>query len=134
VPSQAESPQTIRVRLPSRSGQHLAGRLDCGCPSVLHGNPYDGHTLGAALAQVQRISGQKPRVAFVDLGYRGHGVAGEPDAQVVPHRRRHLPRSLRRWMNRRAAIEPVIGQLEAEHRPERNRLKRKRSDQLNAVL
>jgi IS5 family transposase len=37
-------------------------------------------------------------------------------------------------MNRRAAIEPVIGQLKAEHRLERNRLMRKRGDQLNAVL
>lgn len=101
---------------------------------ALHGNPYDGHTLGAALAQVQRISGQKPRLAFVDLGYRGHGVVGEPEVQVVPRRRRHLPRSLRRWMNRRAAIEPVIGHLKAEHRMERNRLKGERGDQLNAVL
>ncbi|HUK81710.1 MAG TPA: transposase [Verrucomicrobiae bacterium] len=67
-----------------------------------HGNPYDGHTLGAALAQVQRISGQKPRMVFVDLGYRGHGVTGESEVQVMPRRHRHLPRSLRRWMNRGA--------------------------------
>jgi IS5 family transposase len=88
---------------------------------ALHGNPYDGHTLGDALQQV-------------DLGYRGHGVEAESMIHVVPHKRRHLAKSLRRWMNRRAAIEPVIGHLKSEHRMERNRLKGRVGDQLNAVL
>ena len=70
----------------------------------------------------------------MDLGYRGHGVAGELEVHVVPRKRRHLAKSLRRWMNRRAAIEPVIGHLKAEHRMERNRLKGRVGDQLNAVL
>ena len=80
---------------------------------ALHGNPYDGHTLGGALQQVARLSGQKPQTAFVDLGYRGHGVAGDAEIHVVPRKRRQLAQSLRRWMNRRAAIEPVIGHLKA---------------------
>ena len=71
---------------------------------ALHGNPYDGHTLGEALQQIQRLSGQKPQTAFVDLGYRGHGVEAEATIHVVPRKRRHLAKSLRRWMNRRAAI------------------------------
>ena len=37
-------------------------------------------------------------------------------------------------MNRRAAIEPVIGHLKSDHRMERNRLKGRVGDQLNAVL
>ena len=37
-------------------------------------------------------------------------------------------------MNRRAAIEPVIGHLKSEHRMERNRLKGRLGDQLNALL
>ena len=101
---------------------------------ALHGNPYDGHTLAGALRQVERLSGQKPQTAFVDLGYRGHGVAGESAVQVVPRQRRHLAKSVRRWMNRRAAIEPVIGHLKSDHRMERNRLKGRVGDQLNAVL
>jgi IS5 family transposase len=102
---------------------------------ALHGNPYDGHTLGEALQQVARLSGQKPQTVFVDLGYRGHGA--EDDAvqiQVVPRKRRHLAKSLRGWMNRRAAIEPVIGHLKTDHRMQRNRLKGRVGDQLNAVL
>jgi IS5 family transposase len=101
---------------------------------ALHGNPYDGHTLSGALQQVERLCGQKPQTAFVDLGYRGHGVEGESEVHVVPRKRRHLAKSLRRWMNRRAAIEPVIGHLKSGHRMERNRLKGRVGDQLNAVL
>ena len=101
---------------------------------ALHGNPYDGHTLAGALQQVERLSGQKPQTVFVDLGYRGHGVEAASTIHVVPRKRRHLARSLRRWMNRRAAIEPVIGHLKSEHRMERNRLKGRVGDQLNAVL
>src|SRR5206468_7171453 len=41
---------------------------------ALPGNPYDGHTLGAALAQAERISGTKVARAYVDRGYRGHGL------------------------------------------------------------
>ena len=101
---------------------------------ALHGNPYDGHTLGEALQQVERLSGQKPQTTFVDLGYRGHGVEGKSEIHVVPRKRRHLAKSLRRWMNRRAAIEPVIGHLKSDHRMERNRLKGRAGDQLNALL
>jgi IS5 family transposase len=101
---------------------------------ALPGNPYDGHTLGGALEQVERISGRKPQTAFVDLGYRGHGAEELAEVHVVPRQRRHLPKSLRRWMNRRAAIEPVIGHLKSEHRMERNRLKGCEGDQLNALL
>lgn len=101
---------------------------------ALHGNPYDGHTLAGALRQVERLSGRKPQTVFVDLGYRGHDAQSVCDVQVVPRKRRHLAKSLRRWMNRRAAIEPLIGHLKSDHRMERNRLKGRVGDQLNALL
>ena len=34
-------------------------------------NPYDGHTLEAHLAQIERLTGKKPKVGIVDRGYRG---------------------------------------------------------------
>lgn len=101
---------------------------------ALHGHPYAGHTLSGARQQVERLCGQKPQTAFVDLGYRGHGVEHESAIHVGPRKRRHLAKSLRRWMNRRAAIEPVIGHLKSGHRMERNRLKGRVGDQLNAIL
>ena len=41
---------------------------------ALSGNPYDGHTLAEALEQVETVTDQRPGMAFVDHGYRGHGV------------------------------------------------------------
>ncbi|MGX0904860.1 IS5 family transposase [Roseovarius sp. MBR-79] len=38
----------------------------------LQGNPYDGHTLHEALEQVETLTDQRPDMAFVDRGYRGH--------------------------------------------------------------
>jgi IS5 family transposase len=37
-------------------------------------------------------------------------------------------------MKRRAAIEPVIGHLKAEHRMDRNHLKGRQGDRINAIL
>ena len=37
-------------------------------------------------------------------------------------------------MRRRAAVEPVIGHLKAEHRMDRNHLKGPEGDRINAVL
>jgi len=37
----------------------------------LPGNPYDGHTLHAALQQVEILTQRQPKEVFVDLGYRG---------------------------------------------------------------
>ncbi|MDB5362940.1 MAG: family transposase [Rhodospirillales bacterium] len=37
-------------------------------------------------------------------------------------------------MKRRAAIEPIIGHLKAEHRMDRNYLKGRDGDRINAVL
>jgi IS5 family transposase len=37
-------------------------------------------------------------------------------------------------MKRRAAIEPVIGHVKAEHRMDRNHLKGREGDRINAIL
>ena len=39
---------------------------------ALHGNPFDGHTLGEALKQTAALTGVTPQRAHVDKGYRGH--------------------------------------------------------------
>ena len=100
---------------------------------ALPDNPYDGHTLSAALEQVERL-GRRPEEAYVDRGYRGHGYEGPVQVHVDRARRGGLARRLWRWMKRRAAIEPGIGHLKAEHRMERCRLKGIEGDAFNAVL
>jgi transposase, IS5 family len=47
---------------------------------------------------------------------------------------RRVTASIRREMRRRAAVEPVIGHLKAEHRMGRNYLKGPEGDRINAVL
>lgn len=101
---------------------------------AMHGNPYDGHTLDPTIQQMKRVSGYQPKDVFCDLGYRGATPIPECQVHVVPRKRRHLKRSLQKWMNRRAAIEPIFGHLKAEHRLERNRLKGKLGDQMNALF
>jgi len=39
---------------------------------ALHGNPFDGHTLKGAVADVERNTGVEVRRTHVDKGYRGH--------------------------------------------------------------
>jgi IS5 family transposase len=86
------------------------------------GNPYDGHTLSAALAQSERLCGHAHTQAFCDLGYRGHGHAGPCEIQVVNRFRKNVSRRLLRWWRRRNAIEPVIGHMKSGHGLGRNML------------
>ena len=41
------------------------------------GNPYDGHTLGAQMKQVESMIGDQVSEVHVDMGYRGHDYTGE---------------------------------------------------------
>ena len=45
-----------------------------------------------------------------------------------------MTKTIRREMKRRAAIEPVIGHVKAEHRMDRNYLKGRDGDCANAIL
>jgi transposase, IS5 family len=68
------------------------------------------------------------------MGYRGHDYEGEVAIHVDKRRRGRTPQSLWRRMKHRAAVEPSIGHLKAEHRLERNRLKGAAGNAVNAVL
>ncbi len=100
---------------------------------AFHGNPYDGHTLEATFKQLEKIA-KLPEHVFVDRGYRGFSYEGPIQIHVDKQRRGRTPKSLWRWMKRRAAVEPSIGHLKQEHRMDRNRLKGVVGDQINAVL
>jgi transposase, IS5 family len=100
---------------------------------ALHGNPYDGHTLGAVIADLEKLTGIETRRIHVDKGYRGHNHPHKFRVWISGQVRR-VTASIRREMKRRAAVEPVIGHLKAEHRMGRNYLKGPEGDRINAVL
>jgi transposase, IS5 family len=98
-----------------------------------HGNPYDGHTLSGVLSLVKRMTGSSVKEAYCDKGYRGHTVSGDTIVHIAGAKRR-VSRSLRKWLRRRCAIEPVIGHLKSDTRMNRNYLKGTLGDKINALL
>ena len=100
---------------------------------ALHGNPFDGHTLGPTIAAMTRFLGVEPRRIHVDKGYRGHNHPHKFRVWISGQARR-VTAAIRREMKRRAAVEPVIGHMKAEHRMDRNYLKGREGDRANAVL
>ncbi len=101
------------------------------------GNPFDGHTLAQQLEQTGTLLqdlGVKPRVAVVDLGYRG--VDKEVAPVEVDHRGKYksLSKEPKRWLKRRQAIEPTIGHVKHDHRMDKCWLKGAAGDALHAVL
>ena len=68
---------------------------------ALPSNPYDGHTLHEALEQVEILTDQQPEMAFVDRGYRGHGV--ENVKVFISGARRGVTRTIAKLLRRRSA-------------------------------
>ena len=98
----------------------------------LPGNPYDGHTLHEALEQVDILTDQRPDMAFVDRGYRGHGV--ETVKVFISGARRGITRTIAKLLRRRSAIEPMIGHMKTDGRLTRCPLKGTTGDAIFAVL
>ena len=98
-----------------------------------HGNPYDGHTLDDMLKFVKCATGVPAKEAYCDKGFRGHNHTGDTIVHIAGKKSR-LPRSLRKWLKRRCAIEPIIGHLKSDNRMDRNYLKGSIGDKINALL
>ena len=96
------------------------------------GNPYDGHTLHEALEQVEILIDTRPNRAFVDRGYRGHGV--QTTAVYIAGQMRGLTSAIRRDLRWRSGIEPMIGHMKTDGRLARCALKATLGDALHAVL
>jgi IS5 family transposase len=96
------------------------------------GNPYDGHTLGEALRQVETLTDQRVSLAVVDRGYRGHGV--QNTRVLISGTRRGITPRLARLLRRRSAIEPEIGHMKSDGRLARCALKGTLGDAIFAVL
>jgi len=102
---------------------------------ALPGNPYDGHTLGIVIPAMQALIGNTLERVFTDAGYRGHNAPPDHRFKVfTAGQKRGVTEKIKRQMRRRAAVEPVIGHLKAEHRMGRNYLLHRSGDANNAVL
>jgi IS5 family transposase len=100
---------------------------------AVHDNPFDGHTLKAQIDQIERITGQRPEQAFVDQGYRG--VKNHPeDLKTHICGKKTKDTSLKKAMRRRSSIEPIIGHTKSDNRMDRNYLKGRNGDRINAML
>lgn len=100
---------------------------------ALHGNPFDGHTLGPAITDIEKNTGIEVKRIHVDKGYRGHNHPHKFRVWISGQVRRTTT-AIKREMKRRAAVEPIIGHLKAEHRMDRNYLKGRSGDRINALL
>src|SRR5262245_39019430 len=103
--------------------------------AALPGNPYDGHTLATVIPAMEDMIGNTIKGLFADAGYRGHNAPTDYKFRVYTSgQKRRLTPQIKRELRRRAAIEPVIGHLKAEHRMGRNYLAHHAGDAVNAVL
>ena len=100
---------------------------------ALPGNPYDGHTLKQVIEETEALTGRKIERAYVDKGYRGHD-APNPHRVFKSGQKRGVHGQIRRELRRRSAIEAVIGHCKTDGHLDRNFLKGRRGDQINAVM
>jgi len=101
-------------------------------------NEYDGHTLEPVLEQVERLTNKVPARAKVDRGYRGKKqvrkteilIPSTPKKSMSYYKRKKLSEAHKK----RAAIEPIIGHIKADHRLNRNFYKGIVGDNINIML
>jgi len=98
---------------------------------ALHGNPYDGHTLKAAVEGAEAWTGVTAKRIYVDKGYQGHGL---DRFKVWKSGNKAPTEAIRRELRRRSAIEPVIGHMKNDGLLDRNYLKGRDGDRINAIL
>jgi transposase, IS5 family len=102
---------------------------------ALPGKPYDGHTLGTVVPEIERLVGGTLQRILCDAGYKGHNAPRQHRFKVyTAGQKRGMTDAIKREMRRRSAIEPVIGHAKAEHRMGRNYLAGRAGDAINAVL
>jgi hypothetical protein len=100
---------------------------------ALHGNPFDGHTLGPVITELEQQTGVETRRIHVDKGYRGPQSQREvPRVDQRPSSARHQTHSPRdaAASRRRTSHRPCQGR--APYGPQLSEGARRRSDQCRA--
>ena len=101
-------------------------------------NEYDGHTIAASLAQVERLTRRKIKILAGDRGYRGKKEVNGTQILIPdvpkPSDSRYQKRKKHKLFCKRAGIEPTIGHLKSDHRLGRNFYKGLAGDAVNILL
>ena len=121
----------VKVSIATTNAAAPGGQSVLGARS-LPGNPYDGHTLAAQIAQAEGLTGVGVERAYVDRGYRGHDA--DRARVVLSGQKRGVTPAIRRERRRRSAIEPVIGHLKSDGHLGRNFLRGTEGDAANVIL
>jgi IS5 family transposase len=121
----------VKVSIATTNAVASGGQFVLGA-RALPGNPYDGHTLAAQIAQTERLTGIEIERAYVDRGYRGHDA--DKARVFVSGQKRGITPTIRRERRRRSAIEPVIGHLKSDGHLGRNFLRGTEGDATNVIL
>jgi IS5 family transposase len=100
---------------------------------ALPGNPYDGHTLKEVIEETEVLTGREIERAYVDKGYVGHD-APKPNRVYRSGQKRGVHGQIKKELRRRSAIEAVIGHCKTDGHLDRNFLKGRLGDQINAVM
>lgn len=95
---------------------------------------HDSKTLQATMEHVPGSVSELIKNVYTDRGYRGANLSGDTKLHIDTNKKSNTPRSIWRWMKRRARIEPTIGHMKSEYRLSRNRLKGVLGDSINAIL
>src|SRR5215218_4880628 len=121
----------VKVSIATTNAVAPGGQFVLGA-RALPGNPYDGHTLAAQIAQAERVTGIGIERAYVDRGYRGHDA--DKARVVLSGQKRGVTPTIRRERRRRNAIEPIIGHLKSDGHLGRNFLRGTEGDAANVIL
>lgn len=85
-----------------------------------------------------RLTGKHPKTAKVDRGYRGKKQIGETEILIPSTPKKadsyYKRKKLSKAHKKRAAIEPIIGHIKADHQLNRNFYKGVVGDNINIML
>jgi IS5 family transposase len=122
----------VKVSLTTTNKRYKGGQFILHA-KALPGNPYDGHTLKEVIEETQALTGREIERAYVDKGYRGHD-APKPYRVFKSGQKRGVHGQIKKELRRRSAIEAVIGHCKTDGHLDRNFLKGRLGDQINAVM
>ncbi len=86
------------------------------------------------IPEMEALVGNTLDRILADKGCRGHNAPPDHKFRVFISGQKRGVTGIKRQLRRRAAVEPVIGHLKAEHRMGRNYLWFRRGDAANAIL